>query len=97
MTKWPPTKIVPIAFDIRDGFGHVQIEGFAEAESELLGCPDGNPIEPWLDLPHGIGFKKGLMTNAKRWWVRDDELLASYTNQYGARSRVRFTQDGCVG
>ena len=59
----------------------MRIEGFAEAESELLSYPDGTVIRPWLELPHGIEYKKDLMTNAKRWWWRDDELLASYTNK----------------
>jgi hypothetical protein len=97
VTTWLPTKFVPIEFDLSDGAGHVRIEGFAEAESELLGYPDGSPIRPWLDLPHGIEFKKGLMTNAKRWWFRDAELLASYANKYGAVARVTFTEEGCVG
>lgn len=40
------------------------------------------------------------MTNAKRWWWRDDahpDLLASHGNKYGAIARVLYTQDGCVG
>jgi hypothetical protein len=41
--------------------------------------------------------ERGLMTNAKRWWWRDDELLASYADKYGAVARVRFTEQGCVG
>jgi hypothetical protein len=77
--------------------GSVRIEDFAEAESELLGYPDGSPIQPWLDLPHGIEFKKALMTNAKQWWLRDAELLANYANKYGAVARVSFTEEGCVG
>lgn len=97
VSTWLPTKFVPIDFEFDDDRGRVRIEGFADAESELLSYPDGTVIRPSLDLPHGIEFKKGLMTNAKRWWFRDDELLASYANTYGAVARVRFTQDGCVG
>jgi hypothetical protein len=37
------------------------------------------------------------MTNAKRWWWRDDELLANYANKYGAVARVKFSEQGCVG
>jgi hypothetical protein len=37
------------------------------------------------------------MTNAKRWWWRDEDLLASYADRYGAVAKVRFTQDGCIG
>jgi hypothetical protein len=49
-------------------------------------------IRPWLELPHGIECKKGLMTNAKRWWWRDDQLLASYANKYEAVARVKCTE-----
>ncbi len=96
VTKWLPMKVVPIDFEIIDGAGHVRIEGVAEAESELLRYPDGTIIRPSVDLPHGIEYKKGLMTNARRWWWRDRELLASYTNKYGAVARVTFTEQGCM-
>ncbi len=86
-----------LLFEFKDGAGRVRIEGFGEAESELLSYPDGSVIRPWQDLPHGIGFKRALMTNAKRWWARDDKLLASYANKYGAVARVKFTEQGCVG
>lgn len=97
VTTWLPTKTVTIEFEFKDGVGRVRIEGFGEAESDLLSYPDGTVIRPWADLPHGIEFKRGLMTNAKRWWTRDDKLLASYANKYGAIARVKFTQQGCVG
>ena len=96
VSQWLPTRFVPIAFRFKGGAGRVQVEGFGEAESELLGYPDGTLIQPWLELPHGIEFKKGLMTNAKRWWWRDGDLLASYANKYGAVARVTFTQEGCT-
>jgi hypothetical protein len=96
VTMWLPTKFVPIEFEFADGNGRVRITGFAEAESELLTYPDGTVIRPWLELPHGIEYKRGLMTNAKRWWWRDAELLSSYRDRYGAVARVRFTEQGCV-
>ena len=96
MTTWLPTKFVPIEIELKDGAGRVRIEGYGEAESELLGYPDGSVIRPVQDLPHGIEFKRGLMTNAKQWWWRDDELLASYANKYGAVAKVKFTREGCV-
>jgi hypothetical protein len=97
VTTWLPTRVAPIEFEFRDGAGRVRIEGFAEAESELLSYPDGSVIQPWLELPHGIEFKRGLMTNAKRWFWRDGDLLASYENKYGAVAKVKFTEQGCVG
>ncbi|HEX5767915.1 MAG TPA: DUF1326 domain-containing protein [Burkholderiales bacterium] len=97
VTRWLPTKFAPIEFEIEDGKGRVRIEGFGEGESELLAYPDGSTIRPQVALPHGIEYKSGLMTNAKRWWWRDDELLASYANRYGAVARVKFSEEGCVG
>lgn len=97
VSTWLPTKITPIEFEFHDGEGRVRIEGFAEAESALLSYPDGSTIRPWLELPHGIQYKRGLMTNAKRWWWRDEDLLATYADKYGAVARVKFTEAGCVG
>ena len=37
------------------------------------------------------------MTNAKRWWWRDEDMLASYADKYGAVARVKFSEQGCVG
>jgi hypothetical protein len=91
------TKTAHIEFDLRDGVGRVRIEGIGEAESELLSYPDGTVIRPTVELPHGIEFKSGLMTNARRWWWRDEGLLAGYANKYGAVARVKFTEEGCVG
>lgn len=97
VTRWLPTQVAPIEFEFHDGAGHVRIEDIAEAASELLTYPDGTIIRPSVDLPHGIEYKRGLMTNAKRWWWRDSELLANYANKYGAVARVTFTEEGCVG
>jgi hypothetical protein len=96
VTTWLSTKIVPIQFELSDGAGRVCIDGFGEAESELLRYPDGTVIRPLLELPHGIEYKKGLLTNARRWWWRDDELLGSYAKKYGAIARVKFTEQGCM-
>ena len=97
VTRWLPTKAAAIDFEIRDGKGRVSIEGFGEAETELLAYPDGSTIRPQVELPHGIEYKSGLMTNAKRWWWRDEDMLASYADRYGAVARVKFSEEGCVG
>jgi hypothetical protein len=96
VTKWLPTRIVPIEFEFADGVGYVRVDGFGEGESELLSYPDGSVIRPVQELPHGIEFKRALMTNARRWWWRDEELLADYANKYGAITRVKFTEEGCA-
>lgn len=93
-----PTKAVPILWELdQEGRGRVALEGVGEGESALLSYPDGSTIRPYLDLPHGIEYKRGLMTNTKLWWWRDEPLLARYANKYGAIARVKYTQDGCVG
>lgn len=97
VTEWLDTKLAAIQFEMQDGAGRVEIEGFGGATSELLAYPDGTIIRPVEELPHGIEFKRGLMTDAKRWWWRDENLLAGYEHKYGAVAQVRFTQDGCVG
>jgi hypothetical protein len=97
VTRWLPTKAVDFEFELHDGVGRVRIGEIGEAESELLSYPDGSTIRPQVQLPHGIEYKSGLMTNAKRWRWRDDELLAAYANKYGAVARVRFSEEGCVG
>jgi hypothetical protein len=68
VTTWLPAKLAPIVFELSDGMGRVLIDGYGAAESELLSYPDGSVIRPTQDLPHGIEFKRALMTNSKRWW-----------------------------
>jgi hypothetical protein len=97
VTRWLPTKVAAIDFEVKDGVGRVRIEGFGEGESGLLAYPDGSTIRPQVELPHGIEYKSALMTNAKRWSWRDEELLASYADRYGAHARVKFSEKGCVG
>jgi hypothetical protein len=96
VTTWLPTKVADIELELADGVGKVRIVGFGEADSEMLSYPDGSVIRPVTELPHGIEYKRGLMTNAKRWWWNDGDLLASYANKYGAVAKVRFTEEGCV-
>ncbi len=96
-TKSYPTRLVPIELDIKGNRATVRIPGLMEADSDVLTYPDGTVITPILDLPHGIEFKRGTATNAKRWWIRDEEFLASHGNKYAAVAKVKFTEKGCVG
>jgi len=97
VNAWLPTKRAAVHFDCRDGIGKIAVDGIGAAESELLSYPDGSVITPWVDLPHGIEYKRGLMTNAKRWWWRDGSIDATYDNRYGAIARVKFSEQGCIG
>lgn len=95
--KTYPTVVTDIEFRLDGPKAYVKIGDLAEAESEALSYPDGTEIRPTFTLPHGIEFKTGLATNAKRWWIRDEEMLAYHYNKYGVVSRVKFTNEGCVG
>ena len=46
VTEWPETKIAAIEFEMQDGTGRVEIEGYGAATSELLAYPDGTIIRP---------------------------------------------------
>jgi len=96
-TKFHPTQVADIEFEVEDGKGRVKVGDIVEMESDLLSYPDGTVIRPTFELPHGIEFKTALATNAKRWWVRDDDLLGSYQDKYAAVARVKFSNEGCVG
>ena len=97
-SKWYPTIITDIDFQMgADGKGTVRVGDLLWMESDLLSYPDGTVIRPSFDLPHGIEFKKGLATNTKRWWIRDEDMLASHENVYGLVTTVKFTEAGCVG
>lgn len=97
VTTWLPTWFVPIEYAVEDGVGRVRIGDIGEADSELLSYPDGSIIRPTLELPHGLEYKTGLMTNARRWRWRDGRLSANYENRYGAVASVKFTAQGCIG
>ena len=92
-----PPMLANIEFRLDGPKAYLKIEGIMEAESEALSYPDGSTILPTFTLPHGIEFKEGLATNTKRWWIRDEAMLASHENVYGVVSRVKFTEKGCVG
>lgn len=97
--KLHPTKVAKIEFnaDVKNGTGWIKVENILEMESELLKYPDGMTIRPTFTLPHGIEFKTGLATNAKRWWVRDEDLLATHQNKYAVVTTVKFSNEGCIG
>ena len=92
-----PTLTVDIEFRMDGPKAYARIEGILEAESEALAYPDGTTILPNFTLPHGIEFKTGLATNTKRWWIRDEEMLANHHDKYGVVSTVRYNREkGCV-
>lgn len=93
-SKTYPTKVAKIEFRLEGPTAYLRVDDLLEAESEALSYPDGSKILPTFMLPHGIEFKTALATNAKRWWIRDETMLASHENKYGAVSRVKITREG---
>jgi len=96
-SKWHPTIVTRIDFDLKDGRAETKVGDFMEAECDLLSYPDGTVIRPTFTLPHGIEFKTALATNTKRWWIRDGAFRADHVNVYGAVAKVKFTEKGCIG
>jgi len=96
-SKTYPPMVAEIEFRIDGPKAYVKIEGILEAESDSLTYPDGSIISPTFILPHGIEFKEGLATNTKRWWIRDEGMLAHHENRYGVVAFVKFNNAGCVG
>ena len=92
-----PMMVTDIDLRIDGPRARLRVGDVMEAETELIRYPDGMAIEPTFSLPHGIEFKTGLAVNAKRWWMRDGEMVASHGDKYGVVTRVRFTEKGCVG
>lgn len=95
-SKTYPNLVANIEFRVKGPTAYLRIDDVLEAESEALSYPDGAKIFPTFTLPHGIEFKQALATNTKRWWIRDEAMLASHENKYGAISRVRITRRGVV-
>jgi len=89
--------VTEIDFTVDGPKAHVKVGDVMAAESEGLSYPDGTKIFPTFTLPHGIEFKTGLATNAKTWWVRDEDMLANHVNKYGVVATVKFDRTGCVG
>jgi len=96
-TKRYPMMVTDIDLRIDGPRVWLRVGEVMEAETELIRYPDGMAIEPAFTLPHGIEFKTGLAVNARRWWIRDQDMVASHSDKYGLVTRVRFTEKGCVG
>lgn len=92
-----PTMTTDIRFEMDGPRVRLEIGEVVAADADLLAYPDGTVIRPTLVLPHGIEYKEGLAINAKHWWMRDEQMLASCDNRYAAVAKVKFTQAGLVG
>ena len=94
--KLPP-KVARIDATFDGANSRAKIEGVTEVECGPIQYPDGSVISPTFTLPHGIEFKTALAMNAKKWSIRDEEMLGTYDNKYAAIATVKFGNKGCVG
>ena len=97
-TKVHPLKAVPIDFHYAEYESWFKVEGIGEAHSEKIRNPvTKDEFQGTIDLPKGFGFRSALVSNIRRWWVRDDDILAVHENRNGHVAVVKFTEQGCVG
>jgi hypothetical protein len=97
-SKVHPPKIVPIDWHY-DGYNSwFKVEGVGEVHSEHIKNPvTGDPFEGTIHLPRGIVFKDALVSNIRRWWMRDEDLLSFNENKNGHVTVVKFNETGVVG
>lgn len=75
-----------------------KVEGVGEVHSEHIKNPvTGQKFEGEISLPGGIGWKRAIVTNIKKWWMRDEDLLAVHDNKNGHVAVVKFSEEGCIG
>jgi len=97
-TKVHPTRVAKIDFHFAPYDAGFKVDGVGEVHSEhIRNARTGKPFEGKVLLPNGIAWKEGIVTSIKRWWMRDEDLLAYHTDRAGFTSVVKFTQAGCVG
>ncbi|HEV2520308.1 MAG TPA: DUF1326 domain-containing protein [Thermoplasmata archaeon] len=97
LAKVYPIRVTPIEFEYKDYDSWFRVEGVGEVHSEHIRNPvTHDPFEGSISLPGGIIFKKGLVTSIKRWWMRDEELLAFHEARNGHVARVKFSEQGCL-
>lgn len=98
IAKWHPAKVVPIEMKVDGPNSWVRIQGIAEARhGEITEPASGATTTGEIVLPTGIEWKRARVTNAKSWWIRDGDILAVHTNKSGFVSKVKYSDEGCLG
>ena len=93
-----PVKAVPIDFHYADYESWFKVDGIGEVHSEKIRNPvSKDEFNGSIELPAGIAWKRALVSNIKRWWVRDDDILAVHDNRNGHVCLVKFSEQGCIG
>ncbi len=97
-TKILPTKVTKIDFHFNGYNSWFRVDGIGEVRSGYITNPvSGEKFKGSIVLPNGIGWKKAIVTNIKKWWVHDRDILARHENKAGFVTTVKFSQRGCIG
>jgi hypothetical protein len=97
LAKVYPIRVTPIKFEYKDYDSWFTVEGVGEVHSEHIQNPVTHEVlEGTVTLPGGIIFKTGIVTSIKRWWMRDETLLAYHEAKNGHVARVKFSEKGCL-
>ena len=74
------------------------VDGVGEVRSERIRNPvTKDTMEGSIHLPKGLAFKEAIVSSIKKWWMRDEDLLAYHQDRNGHVAVVKFTEAGVVG
>ncbi|HLX12815.1 MAG TPA: DUF1326 domain-containing protein [Bacteroidota bacterium] len=93
-----PTKRTKIDFHYNDYDSWFTVEGVGEVHSEHIKNPvTGDAFTGTIQLPGGIGWKNAIVSNIRKWWIKDGNITAEHQNKNGHVSLTRFSNAGCIG
>lgn len=96
--KTLPTKVAKIDFHYNGYNSWFKVEGLGEVRSTYITNPvSGEKFKGEVVLPGGINWKHAIVTNIKKWWMKDRDLLATHQNRAGFVTTVKFSDKGCIG
>jgi hypothetical protein len=98
LAKVHPPKTTKVDFHFNGYDSWFAVDGVGEVRSEHIRNPvTKDRFEGSIVLPHGLAFKEAIVSSIKKWWMRDEDLLAYHTDRNGHVAVVKFTEAGVVG
>ena len=96
--KVHPPRVTGIDFHY-DGYDSwFTVDGVGEVHSEQIKNPvTGRSFAGKISLPGGIAFREAVVSNIRKWWMRDEQLLAYHENVNGHVTVVKFGPAGVLG
>ena len=92
-----PLKRAKIDFHYNGYDSWFVVEGVGEVRSEHIKNPvTGDNFEGSIKLPNGIGWKEAIVTNIRKWWLKDNNLNFNHENKNGHVCTVAFNNSGCI-